>query len=50
MNKNDLDYVVECHVLCWESDNNYNVNLFGYYCDEKEYIMKNFYEKIGRNS
>jgi hypothetical protein len=46
MNKDDLDFIIDCHIENWKRNNNYNVNLFGLAADEKEYIMTNFKERI----
>jgi hypothetical protein len=46
MNKECLDYIVDCHVLSWKADHNYSVNLFGFTWEEKDYIMAKFKERI----
>lgn len=50
MDKKELDYIIDCHVMNWKQGNGISVNLMGFSWDEKEYIMQNINEQIRKQN
>lgn len=48
MNKEKLDLMVDFNVSIWKSYGSCEINLLGYSCDEKEYIVKKFTDEINK--